>query len=123
MGLLDFLLGNERRARAARRAELAGDLPRAVELFLEAGRRDDAARVLLLRVDAELSPQTRLILLGRAIDVAPKESAVGIEARRRRALLIVERATREVVTRPSRLMRQPISMRPRRLGCRWSSLS
>ena len=92
MGLLDFLLGNERRARAARRAELAGDLPRAVELFLEAGRRDDAARVLLLRVDAELSPQTRLILLGRAIDVAPKESAVGIEARRRRALLIVELA-------------------------------
>ncbi|MBI4705328.1 MAG: hypothetical protein HY744_29840, partial [Deltaproteobacteria bacterium] len=45
-------LGPGRRLAAAERLAQAGDLAGAAALYLEAGRPDEAARVLLLRADA-----------------------------------------------------------------------
>ncbi|AUX44088.1 hypothetical protein SOCE26_055480 [Sorangium cellulosum] len=54
------------RRRAAEAKELAGDLAGAVELYLEAGMPDDAARVLLLRADAERSVEKRIAFCASA---------------------------------------------------------
>lgn len=78
--------------RAARRAELAGESERAVELWVDAGQPEHAARVLLLRSDADLDPQGRLMLLGRAIELAPEHSAIRATARKKRAQLFLELA-------------------------------
>lgn len=92
MSLIDRFFGKGRLLRAARRAELAGDLGRAAELFGEAGATTDAARVLVARSDAELEPKARLALLGRAIELGPTGSAPRDEARRRRAAFFLELA-------------------------------
>src|SRR5690242_1929789 len=59
VGIFDRFVGRGksegRRAKEARAKELAGDLPAAVDLYQEAGLPDEAARVLLLRADAERS--------------------------------------------------------------------
>jgi len=70
--------GDARRARAARAKELAGDLAAAVELYLDAELPDDAARVLLLRADAERSPEKRMAFCSLAA-----QTAVGEEAKKR----------------------------------------
>ncbi|WP_434048827.1 MULTISPECIES: FHA domain-containing protein [Sorangium] len=57
--------GDSRR-RAAEAKELAGDLAGAVELYVEAGMPDDAARVLLLRADAERSVEKRIAFCATA---------------------------------------------------------
>ena len=70
--------GESRRARAARAKELAGDLAAAVELYVEAEMPDDAARVLLLRADAERSPEKRMAFCSLAA-----QTATGDEMRKR----------------------------------------
>jgi len=64
VGLLERFLSKSkresRRAREAQAKELAGELASAVDLYLEAGLPDEAARVLLLRADAEPAPEKRL---------------------------------------------------------------
>src|SRR5262249_5138576 len=65
--------GDTRRARAARAKELAGDLAAAVELYLDAEMPDDAARVLLLRADAERSPEKRMAFCAMAAQTAAGE--------------------------------------------------
>jgi hypothetical protein len=72
VGLFDFFggKGESRRAKAARARELAGDLARAVELFLEAALPDEAARVLLLRADAEPTPEKRIAFCASAAATA-----------------------------------------------------
>ena len=49
-----------RRAQEAHERELAGDLGAAVLLYGEAGLPDEAARVLLVRADAERSAEKRI---------------------------------------------------------------
>jgi tetratricopeptide (TPR) repeat protein len=88
--LVRRLFGGTRREEAlARRAEVEGDYPRAVMLFLQAGRLEEAARVMLLRAEAESNAAARLRLYGRAAATAPAGSAVHALARTRRALAVV----------------------------------
>ncbi|WP_437933125.1 FHA domain-containing protein [Sorangium sp. So ce341] len=75
--------GDSRR-RAAEARELAGDLAGAVELYLDAGMPDDAARVLLLRADAERSVEKRIAFCASAFRTAEspelKRAALGRKA-------------------------------------------
>jgi hypothetical protein len=75
--------GDSRR-RAAEAKELAGDLAGAVELYLDAGMPDDAARVLLLRADAERSVEKRIAFCASASRMAEspelKRAALGRKA-------------------------------------------
>ena len=75
-----------RPARKARERENAGDLGAAVELYTEAGLADDAARVLLLRADAEPSPEKRLAFCALAAQRAESPD-LKRKARGRKALL------------------------------------
>lgn len=88
MGLFDlFSRGKaEARRKAARGKELAGDLEGAVEAYLDAELFDDAARVLLLRADAESSAERRIAFCATAIETAVSED-VRAKARARKALL------------------------------------
>ena len=90
VGFFDRFLPKAKRegrlARQAQERELAGDLGAAVSLYTEAGLPDDAARVLLLRADADPSAEKRMAFCALAA-----ERAAGAElkqkARARKALL------------------------------------
>jgi FHA domain len=69
----------------ARAAELRGDLAPATVLFAQAGRLDEAARVMVLRGDAESDGATRVRHYTQAIATAPKGSGVSVHALRKRA--------------------------------------
>ena len=88
MGLFDlFTRGKaEARRKAARAKELSGDLEGAVNAYLEAELLDDAARVLLLRADAESSAERRLAFCAMAVETATSEETRA-KARARKALL------------------------------------
>ncbi len=75
MGLLSRLWpkGETRRVREAREREHDGDLAAAADLFEEAGMLDDAARVLLLRADAEPSAEKRIAFCALAAQKAETE--------------------------------------------------
>ncbi|MFO0548265.1 MAG: FHA domain-containing protein [Polyangiaceae bacterium] len=77
------------RERAAQKLERDGDLGGAVEAYLDAELPLEAARVLLLRADAESSPERRMAWFEQAAKVAP-DSAIGKRARGRRAMLALE---------------------------------
>jgi hypothetical protein len=68
----------------ARAAELRGDLAHAAALFAQSGRPDEAARVMVLRGDAEAESAARLRHYVQAAAVAPEGSGVHIHAQRRR---------------------------------------
>lgn len=82
MGLFDRFVGkargDARRAKDAHKRELEGDLAEAVDLYQEAGLPDEAARVMLLRADAEASPERRIALCSLAA-----HTAVGEELKRK----------------------------------------
>jgi hypothetical protein len=83
---MDRLRGKHRKAERARQTELSGDLAAAVELYLAAELPDDAARVLLLRVDAERDPERRLALAAQAARIG-EGTPHGDRAHKRKALL------------------------------------
>ncbi len=90
MAFFDRLLfGKARIAAAARAAELRGDLPRAAELFGEAGETEEAARVTLVRADGETDARARLQLFALAAKLAPSASETERTARRKRAELLL----------------------------------
>lgn len=92
MGVFDWLLsrfGRGREVRAARRAELRGELDRAAELYGLAGAPEEAARVMILRGDAETDARARMRSYTQAVATAPEGHAVRDEARRKRAALLV----------------------------------
>src|SRR5262245_51453043 len=86
LGMLDFLRGRRRRVEKARQRELAGDLERAAQLYLEAEMADDAARVLLLRADAEPELERRMLWCAQAARVGAG-TPHGQQAAGRKALL------------------------------------
>lgn len=90
MGFFDRFVGKNkvqgRRVREAREKELAGDLAAAVDLYQEAGLPDEAARVLLLRADAERSAEKRIALFSIASYTAVNED-LRRRARGRKALV------------------------------------
>jgi len=88
VSLFDRLFGKTREAAMlARRAELEGDLARAAQLWAEADRSDEAARVMLLRGDAEADSLRRLSHYVQAAALAPEGHAIRNIARKKRALL------------------------------------
>lgn len=80
--------GDSRR-KAAEAKELAGDLAAAAQLYLEAELPDEAARVLLLRADAEAAPERRIAFCAMAARTAGSEE-VRRAALRRKALLALD---------------------------------
>ncbi len=90
--LLKALRGKGRAAGAARRAESRGELARAVELFVKAEELGEAARVMLLRGDAETEPRARLVHYTQAAATAPEADPWKEGARRKRAELVIAMA-------------------------------
>ncbi|MFO0758329.1 MAG: FHA domain-containing protein [Byssovorax sp.] len=90
MGFFDRFVSKSksegRRAKEARAKELAGDLAAAVDLYEEAGLLDEAARVMLLRADAEPSAEKRIALFSLAAFSAQSEE-LKKKARGRKALV------------------------------------
>jgi hypothetical protein len=88
VGFFDRLGGllSGAKAREARHKELAGDLEAATELYADAEMPDEAARLLLLRADAERSPERRIALCALAAETAADE-ALRKQAAARKALL------------------------------------
>jgi hypothetical protein len=89
-------LGTARHLAQARAAELRGELPQAAALFAQAGRPDEAARVMILRGDAETAPAEWLRHYVQAAATAPEGSAVLASAKRKRAALVVAMVGGEV---------------------------
>ncbi len=89
MGVFDRLFGRGREKIAAHRAELRGDLAKAVELYGLASAPEEAARVMLLRGDAETDMRARMRHYTQAVATAPEHHAIRAEARRKRASLVV----------------------------------
>lgn len=87
MGFFDrFSAGKTERGRkAALSKEMAGDLEAAVALYVEAGLPDEAARVLLLRADAEARAERRVAFCDLAARTAAsqelKKKALGRKGR------------------------------------------
>lgn len=88
MGFFDRFKSKSKRdsklAKAALEKEMDGDLARAVTLYREAELFDDAARVLLLRADAETGAEQRIAFAAAAVSIAQgeemKKKALGRKA-------------------------------------------
>jgi hypothetical protein len=91
VGLFDRFvrLGESRRAKEARARELSGDLASAVALYLEAELPDEAARVLLLRADAEGAVEQRVAFCATAARTAANPE-LRKQALARKALLSLD---------------------------------
>src|SRR4051794_31346423 len=105
MGVFDrlfnvFAKGQE--VTAARKAELRGDLARAQELWAEAERPDEAARVMLLRGDGEGDVRQRLAFYTQAAAIAPDGHEVKRLARKKRAELAVAIASEHALSAVAR---------------------
>jgi FHA domain len=87
--LFKSISGKGRAAAAARKAEARGELAKAVELFVEADEPGEAARVMLLRGDAETEPRARLLHYTQAAATAPAAHEASEEARKKRAELVI----------------------------------
>jgi hypothetical protein len=96
--------GSKRAEDEARSLEHDGELARAVDLYLEAELGDEAARVLLLRADAEVEPERRLALCARAAEVAATDAGRSA-ALGRKARLALDLALARKVSLPSELAR------------------
>ena len=96
MGLWDRIRGLGKdgyRARAAKKLERAEDFAEASRAYVEAALPDEAARVLLLKADAEPNLERRLALFEQAASVAADEDlARGARARKARLAYDLVRA-------------------------------
>lgn len=89
MGLFDRFFGKGRDVRAAQKAELRGDLAKAAELYGSCGATEEAARVMLLRGDAETDVRQRMVHYTQALATAPEGGESKKRARVKRAELLV----------------------------------
>jgi len=89
MSVFDRLFGKGGDARNAKRAELRGELEKAAELYGIAGAPEEAARVMILRGDAETDARARMKHYTQAVATAPEGSEVRQDARKKRAALLV----------------------------------
>lgn len=80
--------------------EREGDLAAAAGLYLEAGLPDEAARVLLLRADAEPQPERRIAFCAQAASTAQSED-LRRRARSRKALMTLDVLRSQKTTRLS----------------------
>jgi hypothetical protein len=91
-------IGESRVLARARAAELQGDLGQAAALFAQAGRLDEASRVMLLRGDGETDPAARLRHYVQAVATAPVGTPAHTDARRKHATLVLALAGGETVS-------------------------
>jgi len=89
VGVFDRFFGKGREIRDAKKVELRGDLAKAAELYGLAGALEEAARVMLLRGDAETDPRLKMQHYTQALALAPDEHDVKKEARKKRAELVI----------------------------------
>lgn len=89
MAFFDRFFGKGRVSQQARAAELRGDLARAVELYAEAELPEEAARIMLIRADAETDARARLQHLAHASRLAKDGSDANKQARLKRAKLLL----------------------------------
>ncbi|HEY2366423.1 MAG TPA: FHA domain-containing protein [Polyangiaceae bacterium] len=89
MSVFDRLFGKGGEVRNAKRAELRGELDKAAELYGIAGAPEEAARVMILRGDAETDARARMKHYTQAVATAPEGSTVRDDARKKRAGLLV----------------------------------
>jgi hypothetical protein len=89
VGFFDRLFGKGREVRSAQKAELRGDLAKAAELYGLCGAMEDAARVMLLRGDAESDVRQRMVHYTQALATAPEGTDAKKRARVKRAELLV----------------------------------
>lgn len=89
MSIFDRIFGKDRLGSSAKAAELRGDLAQAAELFGQAGKPDEAARIMLVRADAETDPRAKLQYLAQAAGLATTGSSLERDARRRRSELVL----------------------------------
>jgi hypothetical protein len=94
-------LGAARILAQARAAELRGELAQAAALFSQAGRPDEASRVMLLRGDAETEAAARLRHYVQAVATAPADSPALAHARRKRAALVLAMAAADAGPAPA----------------------
>jgi hypothetical protein len=90
--LLTFHAAKREALAQARAAELRGELAQAAVLFAQALRPDEAARVMVLRGDAEVDPAARLRHYVQAVATAPPGSQAATHAARKRASTVVDLA-------------------------------
>ena len=89
MGILDKLWRRVSGGDDAERAELSGDLATAARLWARSGAVDEAARVMLLRGDAEPDPKLRLQHYTQAVATATEDAPVHAAAQVKRAKLVI----------------------------------
>ena len=102
MAFFDKWFGKGRLAAQARAAELRGDLVRAGELFGEAGDTEQAARIMVVRGEAELDARARLLLFTQAASLAPEGTETNRTARLKRAELLLALAGDAVISAVAR---------------------
>lgn len=95
-------LGTARALANARSAELRGELAQAAALYAEAGRLDEAARVMVLRGDAEADPAVRLRHYVQAAETAPAGSPAWTHARRKRGSHVIAMSADAPMTETTR---------------------
>jgi hypothetical protein len=108
-------VGRRRRREAlaqARAAELRGDLAQAAALFAAGERADEAARVMVLRGDAEVDAAARLRHYAQAVATAPEGSLAATHATRKHATAVVDLAADVPVTAT---LRQELTVAAREL--------
>jgi hypothetical protein len=86
-------LGASKLFAQAQAAELRGELAHAAALFAEAGRPDEASRVMLIRGDAETDGKERLRHYVQAVATAPEGGEARAAARRKHATLVLAMAS------------------------------
>jgi hypothetical protein len=85
MGLFDAIFRDRGSAAEARKAELRGDITRAIELWAEANEPEEVARLMILQGDAETDARRRLQHYVQAVGAAPPASLVHKQARIKKA--------------------------------------
>jgi hypothetical protein len=93
MGFLDRIFGSRASAAEARKAELSGDLLRAIDLWAEADKPEEVARVMILRGDAETDGRQRLQHFVQAVATAPPGTEIHKRARVKKASFALALAT------------------------------
>jgi hypothetical protein len=96
------LFGLRDQEKKGRSAEDRGDFAQAAALYAEAGLLEEAARVTILRGDAETRPNARLRHYARAATLAPESSPWRARALTKRALAVVVLASNGPVTAVAR---------------------
>lgn len=89
LGVFDDWFGKGRVRGQAQKAELRGDVPKAIELWVQAGKPDEAARLMVTRGDAEPDPKARLLHYTQAAKLAPEGTEANKLARKRRAEMVI----------------------------------